>query len=363
MIAPNFDADMSRVRLAPALRALLAWRARPRYVLGVALAASLLAHLLAASWPQHPAPAAEPLPMLSATITAIPPPPALPVRRVAPKHKPKATPRPATVIASSETHEPALVAAASAPEAAPPEPLQEAVALPEPTEETLPLPPPDATSPQPLPPRIELVYRGFLGTQGFFVGDAVYLFEHAANQYRITTVGEARGLAALFLHGQGRLTSTGTITRTGLQPDLYTAERSSDGRHETATFDWETGVVQLNDNKTAGLELPTFDPLVVLWQFYFSPPEQDDAEFNVATTRRVYHNRFHRVDTETVKLSFGDVEAQVWERSGGDGNVTARVWLAPSLHHVMVKLRMSNGRITGEALLDSIRVDESVAQQ
>ena len=144
---------------------------------------------------------------------------------------------------------------------------------------------------------------------------------------------------------------------------LYTAERTSDGRHEVATFDWETGVVLLNDNKTAALELPTFDPLAVLWQFYFAPPEQEEAEFNVATTRRVYHSRFRRVGVETVELPFGEVETQVWERTGGDGNLTARVWLAPSLHHVMVKMRLSNGRITGEALLDSIRVDETVAQR
>ena len=119
----------------------------------------------------------------------------------------------------------------------------------------------------------------------------------------------------------------------------------------------------LNDDKTAGLELPTFDPLAVLWQFYFAPPDRDEAEFNVATTRRVYHSRFHRTGVESVKLSFGEVDAEVWERTAGDGNITARVWLAPSLHYVMVKMRLSNGRLTGEALLDSIRIDETVAQQ
>ena len=214
-----------------------------------------------------------------------------------------------------------------------------------------------------MPPRIELVYRGFLGTQGFFIGDAVYRLEHGDNRYSITTVGQARGLAALFLRGQGRLTSSGTITSAGLQPDLYTAERSSDGRHEAATFDWESGIVLLNDDKTAGLELPTFDPLAVLWQFYFAPPDRDEAEFNVATTRRVYHSRFHRTGVESIKLSFGEFDTEVWERTAGDGNITVRVWLAPSLHHVMVKMRLSNGRLTGEALLDSIRVDETVAQQ
>jgi hypothetical protein len=325
--------------------------------------ASLLAHLTVLAWPERPSSSAEPLPPLAATITEIPPPPAPAVRQFTPKRKSRvAAPSPPVMTAPAETQESGASDVASAIVESAPE-NEVAAAPPAPTEETVSMGATDAVSPQPLPPRIELVYRGFLGTQGFFVGDAVYRLEHAANQYSITTVGEARGLAALFLRGQGRLTSTGTITRSGLQPDLYTAERSSDGRHEAATFDWENGVVLLNDNKTAGLELPTFDPLVVLWQFYFSPPEREEAEFNVATTRRVYRNRFRRIGSETIKLSFGDVDAQVWERSGGDGNVTARVWLAPSLHHVMVKLRLSNGRITGEALLDSIRVDEAIAQQ
>ncbi len=322
-----------------------------------ALFASLLAHLLIASLTEPPSPAAPPVVLLRATITTMPPPPTPVVKPVSAKPRPRAAA--VTVLAAlPETSkiDSAVVLAALEPAVEVPLPAA-------PTEETLPAAAPDPASPRPLPPRIELVYRGFLGTQGFFVGDAVYRLEHAANQYRITTVGEARGLAALFLHGQGRLTSTGTITREGLQPNRYTAERTSDGHKEAATFDWESGVVELNDSKTAGLEVPTFDPLTVLWQFYFAPPAQDDTEFDVATTRRVYRNRFHRVGTETVKLSFGDVEAQVWERSGGDGTVTARVWLAPSLHNVMVKLRMSNGRVTGEALLDSIRVDETVAQQ
>ena len=337
---------------------------RPWRVLLGALVASLLAHLLVANLPQPSAPAAAPEPPLAVTLTAMPPPPVAAVKHVAAKRRPKAAPAAAVAAAVAQSPEPALSASDSTQVAvaAPGSAAQEPPA-PAPTEETLPPAAPDAASPEPLPPRIELVYRGFLGTQGFFIGDAVYRLEHADNQYRITTVGEAHGLAALFLRGQGRLTSTGTITSAGLQPNLFTAERTSDGRQEAATFDWESGVVLLNDSKTAGLELPTFDPLTALWQFYFAPPEQDDAEFNVATTRGVYRSRFHRVGTEAVKLSFADVDAQVWERSGGDGHMTARVWLAPSLHNVMVKMRVSNGRITGEALLDSIRVDETVARQ
>jgi hypothetical protein len=346
-----------------ALTRIARWlRAHPRGVLGAALVASLVAHLIVAALPQPPAVAPEPLPMLSATITEMPPPPAPVAKRATPKRKPKPPPAAPVIAAPSSEPAPQTADATVQPQ---PEPAPEAapVVAPAPTEEAVAVAANDASATPQLPPRIELVYRGFLGTRGFFIGDAVYRLEHSDNQYSITTVGQARGLAALFFRGEGRLSSTGTITSSGLQPNLYSAERTSDGRHEVATFDWETGVVLLNDNKTAALELPTFDPLAVLWQFYFAPPEQKEAEFNVATTRRVYHSRFRRVGVETVELPFGDVETQVWERTGGDGNLSARVWLAPSLHHVMVKMRLSNGRITGEALLDSIRVDETVAQQ
>ena len=52
----------------------LRWiRAHPGRVLGAALVASLIAHLFVAALPQPPIAEPEPLPMLSATITEMPP--------------------------------------------------------------------------------------------------------------------------------------------------------------------------------------------------------------------------------------------------------------------------------------------------
>jgi hypothetical protein len=333
---------------------------RPSRVLAAAAGVSLLAHAIVASLPGPSLAASEPVTMLSATITEMPPPPA-PPPKATPKPKAKRVLKPVIAAPSSETLAPIAEAQIG------PEPNFEPVPLakaPAPTDaKTAAAKEPPPSPAHPIPPRLELVYRGFLGTQGFFVGDAVYRLEHQGGRYTISTVAQARGLFAIFIRGEGHLSSTGTITADGLQPDIYTAERTSDGRHEAAMFDWISGKVFLNDQKTAPLIPPTFDPLAVLWQFYFVPPEENETDFNVATTRRVYHAHFRRVGTEIITLPFAEVEAEVWERDPGDGNITARVWLAPSLHHVMVKMRLSNGRITGEALLDSIRVDDTVAQQ
>ena len=88
-----------------------------------------------------------------------------------------------------------------------------------------------------------------------------------------------------------------------------------------------------------------------------------ETEFNIATTRKVYHLIFHRVGAEKITLPFGEVDTEIWKKVGGDGAIEAQVWLAPSLRYIAVKLRLSNPRVTVEGLLDSIRVDDTVAQQ
>jgi hypothetical protein len=335
-------------------------RWRPRGILMLAFAASLLLHLAITQWDVRFSDPVEIVPPLTATLTELPPPPA-PAPAARPKPKPKRSVRVAAVptpvvVAQAE---PAVEEVVAAPEVAAADPSPVPAPLDEPVAAATEFP----LLPKQLPPRIDLAYHAFLGTRGFFIGDAVYRLEHAANQYKISTVGEARGLAVILFRGQGKATSEGAITASGLQPNTYSIERTNNYRRESATFDWETGMVTLNDDKALPLELPTFDPLAVLWQFYFAPPGQDDAEFNIATTRKIYHYIFHRVGNETVTLPFGEVEAEIWRRQTGDGGLEAQIWLAPSLHYVAVKVRLSNERATVEALLDSIHVDETIAQQ
>jgi Protein of unknown function (DUF3108) len=334
----------------------------------VALLVSLAIHATFTLWPGLGTPTPESTP-LQATLTELPPPPkpAPPPPKPAARPKPKRTtplpvPTPAPVAVPEAPPTPEEPTAAPAPEAAPaaePSPPTAAAAV-EPELEPLPPPEPDKV----LPPRVDLVYKVCLGTQGFVIGEAVYRFEHAANQYRITTVGEARGLAALVLRGQGKLESRGLITGNGLEPLEFTLERGSKERRETAQFDWETGIVTLYEQKTAALTLPTFDPLSLMWQFYFSPPVANELTFNVATTRRVNQYTLTREGTEQLTWADKEIETERWHRRSEDGRTEAIVWLAPSLNYVPVKLRVSDtGRGTLEALLDSIRVDEKTPTQ
>ena len=333
--------------------------ARTRRALAVALVLSLLVHLALSLWPEDPSLTPESIP-LTATITELPPPPApVPVAQPKPAAKPKARKTSPLVPPAPQ---PTESAEAPIPAKSAEEPAPAAVAEPAAVEERAEVVPGAAATGKTLPPRVDLAYKVFWGTRGFFIGDAIYRFEHKDQRYRIATIGEARGLASLVLRGQGKIESRGLITEEGLQPLILRIERGGPDRVETAVFDWEAGIVTLHDNKTAGLDLPTFDPLSLMWQYYFTPPTSDQVTVTVATPRRLVRYTITREGTEDIEWPNGSIATERWHRRSEDGKTDAYVWLAPSLRYIPVKIRVSNTeRGTLEVMLDSIRVDEDPA--
>jgi uncharacterized protein DUF3108 len=346
-----------RTPLAPSRAAPPAIGSRTLRALLVALALSLALHVGLTFWPVTFQEAPESTP-LTATLTEMPPPP-----------------KPATVAAAKPKPRPKRAAPAQVPPAETPAETAEVMAGPESVAADSPgaststapalasepevIPGAAITAPI-LPPRVDLVYNVYYGTIGFFIGDAVYRFEHTDNQYRIVTIGKARGLAALILRGQGKLQSRGLITATGLQTLEFDVERGGPDRRESAVFDWEAGIVTMHENKTATLDLPTFDPMTIMWQFYFTPPTDDVVSFSVATPRRMMRYTVTREQTEKVEWAEGMVDAERWHRRSDDGKTDAYVWLAPALRYIPVKMRVVNtDRGTVEVLLSSIRVDEA----
>lgn len=336
---------------------------RTRRLVLVALLLSLLVHLAVSLWPADLASAPDATP-LTATITELPPPPTPAATAAAAKPKPKPTranpvPAPVPPVAAVAAVVPPDTAAADAAAA---EARSQATALADAAAAEAAVTPGAATGNQTLPPRVDLAYKVFYGTRGFLIGDAVYRFEHSNNRYRISTIGEARGLAALILRGQGKIESRGLITEEGLQPLSFRVERGGPDRVETAAFDWEAGLLTLFDGKTEPLDLPTFDPLALMWQYYFTPPTLDKVTFTVGTPRRIHRYTMTREATENIDWPQGKINAERWHRQSEDGKTDAYVWLAPSLRHIPVKMRISNtDRGTIEVVLDSIRVDETAS--
>ncbi len=328
--------------------------------LAVALAISLVVHLAFTRWPVTLPDDPDDVP-LTATITELPPPP-LPEPAPAPPPRAPRTralhPR-ATVSATAD--EPAAVVADATVPGSKTRDTGDAVSKDNaaPLTEAVDTPPPMPANGKTLPPRVDLTYKLYLGSHGFLIGDATYRFEHAGNHYRIYTVGKAKGLAALLIRGEGRLESRGLITADGLQPYEFTFERSDTGKREAARFDWEAGIVTLNEEKTASIDTPMFDALSLMWQYYFTPPGASNVVFSLATTRRVTRYTVTHEDNEAIAWGNGTIDTERWHRRSDDGNNDSYAWLAPSLRYLPVKMRLANSRGSVDVVLDAIRVDPS----
>jgi hypothetical protein len=173
-------------------------------------------------------------------------------------------------------------------------------------------------------------------------------------------VAQARGLAALLVHGRGRVESRGRITPEGLKPALFAVERGEQSKREEARFDWDAGRIVLKDEQSRPLDALTFDPLTVLWQSYFTPPDGDVYRFSLATTRNVYRYTVTREGHERMTWRGGEVDTERWHRVNEDNRTEAWFWLAPSMHYIPVKIRVTQtSRGTLEVLLDAIRTDAS----
>jgi len=329
-------------------------------------------HLVWSMWPIEFTPITAPEePALVATLTEMPPPP---VPTVAPPPAPalKRVPVPKSRVRRIE--HPPVITAPSSPVTTDVEPSATPSADAERTAATSPaanapatlsdvvIGPPESPAAPPivLPPRLDLAYKVFFGTHGFMIGEATYRFEHTGDRYRISTIGQARGLAALIVHGTGKVESRGRITPDGLKPYEFAIERGSADKREVALFDWDARDVVLHDGTMAPLEAPAFDPLTILWQPYFSPPSGDDQTFSLATTRRVARYTLSLEGEETIAWRDDNVPTQRWHERSDDGKTEGWFWLAPSMHYIPLKMRVTRtSRGTLEVLLDSIRADAS----
>ena len=224
--------------------------------------------------------------------------------------------------------------------------------------------PPPSFQPKTLPRRVDLVYTVFLGTHGFVIGDATYRFEHAANEYRIATVGEARGLAALLIRGQGKVESRGLITRG--RPAAAGVLRSSAAAASGARRPSSTGSRASSrcTTKDRGARPAHVRSAVADVAGLLLAAGRRHADLSVATTRRLGRYSITREGTELIQWPHGEIETERWHRRSDDGKTDGYVWLAPSLHYIPVKMRVAaTNRGTLEALLDSIRVDEATPEQ
>jgi hypothetical protein len=211
------------------------------------------------------------------------------------------------------------------------------------------------------PKQITLSYQASRNGKPF--ANMVERFEQANGQYKIESVTEGVGLAALL--GRRVLRSEGLVTDEGLQPKHFEQHQ---GDNETksvyADFDWIANQLSMKNKgniKTEVLLKSTQDLLSFSYQWIYFPPKDEQFSLPVTTGKklRVYRYAVTEQDvnlaTEAGQFKTMHLVSAVTDAKGNE----KEFWLAKDHFYLPVKIiqRDENGNVI-EQTLTTIQVNE-----
>ena len=184
-----------------------------------------------------------------------------------------------------------------------------------------------------------LHYAVIRGEQGFVVGQSVHEWEHDGKNYRIRSVTETTGLAAVFKPARVVQSSQGSIDAAGMQPLEFRHEKVKGV--DTASFDWEARKVRYED-KEAALPDGAQDMLSLYYQAALLAVAGERLELAVATGRKLDRYRFEPKGEE--KLAFAGKEWPVLRIAAKSGPDVIELWIAPELRNLPLKIRFVDNK-------------------
>ena len=325
--------------------------------IALALVASALIHaaaLIGSDWILPGFAESDPPPPIDAVL-------AKPAAHIEPAPVVKPPPRPAA-------NKPRPPPVAAAPPAAASDPATELPSAPVAAPVAMPpfaVPPAPTIEPEPVPASIVLPAKGRLryvitrGEGGFVIGQSLHTWEQDGFTYKLQSVTETTGLAAIFKPARVVQSSQGDVTADGLQPREFRHQRV--GGLDIARFDWARRVVAYGgreDQVAAG----TQDMLSMYYQLVLLAPQGAALDMPIATGRKLEIYHFDILGEEVVATPAGERRAmRLKTRSGND---TIELWLAvgkgAALRGLPLKIRFTdrNGEIFDQ-LADDLELRET----
>lgn len=168
-------------------------------------------------------------------------------------------------------------------------------------------------------------------------------------QYALKSVIKPRGLAALIISDLLQ-TSDGTLTKNGLQPNVYLYQYGAKtDKTYSAKFDWASKMVSLitaKGTKTAEIADGTQDLLSFMYQFmYVAPLER--MQISIATGKKLANYDYSFDGEETVNIPMGEIKTLHIFHVGDESDEKTELWLALDYQYVPVKIRKTekNGKV------------------
>ncbi|MDP1767083.1 MAG: DUF3108 domain-containing protein [Methylotenera sp.] len=194
-------------------------------------------------------------------------------------------------------------------------------------------------------------------------GNAKMVYQLLPNgeQYRITSLIQAKGLAALIIPDLLQ-TSDGFLHSTGLQPQHYRYQ-FGDKKNKTysADFDWENKKLILHSAKgdqTLELTEGTQDLLSFMYQFMFVPPLQN-MKLSITNGRKLGIYDYSFEGEEIIATKMGDLNTIHLLRMADEGEKKTELWLALDYQYVPVKIRETDkdGKVY-DLLVTSLKIQQ-----
>lgn len=324
----------------------------PARRIGLAVALSILLHLLVIWLPQVELPRFSKLPPLTARLEEIPKEriTAKTVRKPKPKTPPKKeTPAPPPEpIAIAPVEPVALPASAVAAESAP-------VAT-----DTPPQVVEKPANRPPLPKQAELRFAVHNGSGGFRIGESLHTLTIENGAYQLKAVTETVGLVSLFKRIRVTQESAGQFDTQGLHPRHYseTREERSGTQSASADFDPATQTATFSHGGSIAFTPEMQDILSMLYQFPPLPMNAETVDTLIGNSKKIERYSFEVAYDETLDTPLGTLHTVHFRKLHRQNEEGLELWIAQEYRFLPVKLRHidRDGNITAEVVITDIRV-------
>lgn len=284
--------------------------------------------------------------------------------RPAPKHAAPVEPVISTPMPSPampRVYAPEVAAAPGPSETAP---MEAPVIAAPPAVEIKPVPPPAAPPlARRLPHKGEIAYALYLGNDRFNVGRTLQTWEISGDRYRLASVSETTGLAAVFSRQRMAYESQGRLTATGLRPERFTTERVKSGKSEKAAadFNWTAASAAVgNPARNVALPPNAQDIVSFMYQLGLAPLTPGRIDVPITNGWKLERYELEIGIEEPLETPFGPLRAVPVKQIRRAGQETIELWLAPAYRWLPVRIRFFNreGEPSGEQIVTEIRVSE-----
>ena len=181
-----------------------------------------------------------------------------------------------------------------------------------------------------------------------------------ADQYRIESLIQAKGLAALVIPDLLQ-TSNGDLNSSGLQPQRYLYQfGDKKNKTFTAMFDWQAKKIKLqSENGVQQLDLAegSQDLLSFMYQFMYVAPLQN-MQLSITNGKKIAVYEYSFEGEEMINTKMGSLKTVHLVRVAAEGEKKTELWLASEYQYVPVKIRESgkDGKVY-ELLVKRIKTD------